>query len=185
MLLKRPRSTIEPSPLISSKRSKRITTKQVNYNDENENPFKLLPKCRQPLGQRHKGSDINALSILTKKFKVPSSSLTISSDQHRHTLGLRKRQGFLMRSLYDHTADGAIILWNPEQHQPSPETIKKTEISKKKSISDILGLEKQKSKLVHVTVDPVLSGVLRPHQVEGVRFLYNCTTGKVDPEAFG
>jgi len=30
---------------------------------------------------------------------------------------------------------------------------------------------------VHVVVDPVLSKVLRPHQREGVRFLYECVTG--------
>lgn len=29
---------------------------------------------------------------------------------------------------------------------------------------------------VHVVVDPVLSKVLRPHQREGVKFMYDCIT---------
>ena len=30
---------------------------------------------------------------------------------------------------------------------------------------------------VHVVVDPILSKVLRPHQREGVKFMYDCVTG--------
>lgn len=33
-------------------------------------------------------------------------------------------------------------------------------------------------KLVHVVVDPVLTRVLRPHQREGVDFMYQCVTGQ-------
>jgi DNA repair and recombination protein RAD54 and RAD54-like protein len=33
-------------------------------------------------------------------------------------------------------------------------------------------------KLVHVVVDPLLCAVLRPHQREGVKFMYDCVTGK-------
>lgn len=32
--------------------------------------------------------------------------------------------------------------------------------------------------LVHVVVDPMLSKILRPHQREGVKFMYDCVTGK-------
>ena len=31
---------------------------------------------------------------------------------------------------------------------------------------------------VHVVVDPSLSQVLRPHQREGVKFMWDCVTGK-------
>lgn len=31
---------------------------------------------------------------------------------------------------------------------------------------------------VHVVVDPVLSNILRPHQREGVKFMYDCVTGR-------
>ncbi|XP_064625416.1 DNA repair and recombination protein RAD54-like isoform X2 [Lineus longissimus] len=38
---------------------------------------------------------------------------------------------------------------------------------------------------VHVVVDPVLSRVLRPHQREGVKFMYDCVTGVQIPDNFG
>lgn len=38
---------------------------------------------------------------------------------------------------------------------------------------------------VHVVVDPVLGNVLRPHQREGVKFMYDCVTGRKSPEYFG
>lgn len=34
-----------------------------------------------------------------------------------------------------------------------------------------------KDVLVHVVVDPVLGNILRPHQREGVKFMYDCLTG--------
>lgn len=38
---------------------------------------------------------------------------------------------------------------------------------------------------VHVVVDPLLSKVLRPHQREGVKFMYDCVTGVQIPESYG
>ncbi|KAK6045851.1 helicase protein [Cooperia oncophora] len=32
--------------------------------------------------------------------------------------------------------------------------------------------------VVHVVVDPVVGNILRPHQIEGVQFMYNCVTGR-------
>ena len=52
------------------------------------------------------------------------------------------------------------------------------------SAHDQLSL-KNEEKLVHVVVDPVLSSILRPHQREGVKFLYDCVTGTQIPDSFG
>lgn len=41
---------------------------------------------------------------------------------------------------------------------------------------DQLKVDKSKI-LVHVVVDPVAGNVLRPHQREGVKFMYDCVTG--------
>lgn len=38
---------------------------------------------------------------------------------------------------------------------------------------------------VHVVVDPMLCKVLRPHQIEGVRFLWDCVTGRKVENFFG
>ena len=38
---------------------------------------------------------------------------------------------------------------------------------------------------VHVVVDPLLCKVLRPHQREGVKFMYDCVTGITIPDSFG
>ena len=34
-------------------------------------------------------------------------------------------------------------------------------------------------KKVHVVIDPMLSAILRPHQREGVKFMYECVTGSL------
>ena len=38
---------------------------------------------------------------------------------------------------------------------------------------------------VHVVVDPLLCKVLRPHQREGVKFMYDCVTGVTIPDSYG
>lgn len=105
-------------------------------------------------------------------------------------------------------ADHAIVLYDPTiDDKPDPEEVaQKEEAAKKeedrgphKSLKAILGIEdKTKKKVVKVPVviDPRLSKVLRPHQIEGVKvslggksadgqFLYRCTTGLVADNAWG
>lgn len=38
---------------------------------------------------------------------------------------------------------------------------------------------------VHVVVDPVAGNILRPHQREGVKFMYDCVTGGTSPDHMG
>lgn len=94
--------------------------------------------------------------LLSKPFKVPLPGY-ISSNSTR-ALGLR-RQG-VRCPLFDPYAEGALVVYTP------PEV----------SAHEALKMDENK-KQVHVVVDPMLSAVLRPHQREGVKFMYECVTG--------
>ncbi|CAB10100.1 DNA repair protein rhp54 [Schizosaccharomyces pombe] len=56
-----------------------------------------------------------------------------------------------------------------------------------KSLKDLLGIQKEKPPPppVAVVIDPKLARILRPHQIEGVKFLYKCVTGRIDRCANG
>ncbi|XP_041475645.1 DNA repair and recombination protein RAD54-like [Lytechinus variegatus] len=112
-------------------------------------------------------SDHEALikKILSKPFKVPILNYKESSFGSRG-LGIR-RQG-VRQPLHDPTEEGALVLYSP------PEL----------SAHEKLSVDKEKQP-VHVVVDPTLSKVLRPHQREGVKFLWDCVTGRRIEGSFG
>ncbi|KAJ1886454.1 DNA-dependent ATPase protein rad54, partial [Coemansia sp. S17] len=61
---------------------------------------------------------------------------------------------------------------------------------KEKSLKTLLGLDGgdeggEEQKKVHVVVDPALGRKLRPHQVDGVKFMYNCVMGRIYQNAHG
>nr|GAT57610.1 predicted protein [Mycena chlorophos] len=62
------------------------------------------------------------------------------------------------KSLHDPTAEGAVVL-----KPPSKEHIRR--------------FNKKNLPVVDVVLDPILSFRLRPHQVEGVKFMYDCVMG--------
>eukprot|EP00795_Rhopilema_esculentum_P004315 gene4315-20520_t len=103
-------------------------------------------------------------SILSKPFKVPMASYQGSGLSK--SLGMRRK--VLKCCLHDPFADGALVLYIP------PEI----------SAHDQINISEDQ-KLVHVVVDPVLSNVLRPHQREGVKFMYDCVTGTRISDNFG
>lgn len=138
--------------------------------------------------------DTNTTDLVAKPKKPNNNAAAMAAATEaansdfgeRKTLGIRRRAGNL-RALYDHTAEGAIVLWDPDNDHVEEELKITTDRPQKKgkTLAEILGIKKEEKKMVHVVVDPVLGKVLRPHQVEGVRFLYRCTTGQVHPEANG
>ncbi|XP_038067942.1 DNA repair and recombination protein RAD54-like [Patiria miniata] len=104
-------------------------------------------------------------SILSRPFKVPIPNYkgpTLAS----RGLGIR-RQG-LRQPLHDPFEEGALVLYAPEQV----------------SAQEQLTIDREKME-VHVVVDPLLSKVLRPHQREGVKFLWDCVTGRRIDDSFG
>lgn len=98
---------------------------------------------------------------LSKPFKVPIPDYVPDTHANR-CLGLRRT--VFRRALHDPNACNALILYIPPQEQAK--------------VSEHDRLLQDKSKiLVHVVVDPVVGNILRPHQREGVKFMYDCVTG--------
>ncbi|KAF2012317.1 hypothetical protein BU24DRAFT_426185 [Aaosphaeria arxii CBS 175.79] len=114
-------------------------------------------------------------------------------------LGLRQGRVFVARPLHDPSGEFAIVLYDPtiddkpvqkeealpRLSQEEAETLNVPLVHK--SLADILGLKKkvEERPRVPVVIDPRLAKVLRPHQVEGVKFLYRATTGLIDDKANG
>ncbi|KAK7600908.1 hypothetical protein V9T40_008349 [Parthenolecanium corni] len=103
-------------------------------------------------------------SILSKPFKVPIPNY--NGNGGYRALGVKRDS--VRRALHDPFEPGALVLFTPPQL----------------SAHDLLKVEKEKQ-LVHVVVDPVLSNILRPHQREGVKFMYECVTGQRIENAYG
>ncbi|GBP89730.1 DNA repair and recombination protein RAD54-like [Eumeta japonica] len=102
--------------------------------------------------------------ILSKPFKVPIPNYI--SSYCGKSLGLKRTQ--LRRALHDPDEPNALVLYRPptipehERMKMNPNDIK-----------------------VAVVVDPLLGNILRPHQREGVRFMYDCVTGNQIENAYG
>ncbi|CRL00768.1 CLUMA_CG014023, isoform A [Clunio marinus] len=95
-------------------------------------------------------------NILSRPFKVPINDYI--PELSNKSLGLKRT--IIRRAFHDPTACNALVLYTPP---PIP----------KEMMSKI-----DKNKIqVHVVVDPVLGNILRPHQREGVKFMYDCVTG--------
>jgi DNA repair and recombination RAD54-like protein len=96
-------------------------------------------------------------------------------------LGMRKSANFIARPLHDPSGEFAIVLYDPTIDDKEIEIIEEggeMKIAEKpapkmhKSLADILGLNKgskEDAPKIPVVIDPRLSKVLRPHQVEGVK----------------
>ncbi|XP_061423542.1 LOW QUALITY PROTEIN: DNA repair and recombination protein RAD54-like [Lethenteron reissneri] len=103
-------------------------------------------------------------SILAKPFKIPIPNY--NGPLGVKALGVRRHGA--RRPLHDPYVDGALVLYEP------PEV----------TAHDLLKADKD-TQPVHVVVDPELCKVLRPHQREGVQFLWECVTGRRIPGSFG
>ncbi|XP_032821855.1 DNA repair and recombination protein RAD54-like [Petromyzon marinus] len=103
-------------------------------------------------------------SILAKPFKIPIPNY--NGPLGVKALGVRRHGA--RRPLHDPYVDGALVLYKP------PEI----------TAHDLLKADKD-TQPVHVVVDPELCKVLRPHQREGVQFLWECVTGRRIPGSFG
>ncbi|KIX00956.1 uncharacterized protein Z518_10022 [Rhinocladiella mackenziei CBS 650.93] len=137
-------------------------------------------------------------AIFRARFAIPLiNKNSVDPSRPAPSLGMRRGATFVNKPLHDPSGEFAIVLYDPtidETPVDKPEEKKEEEKPKvdtplmHKSLAEILGLKKQvegERPKVPVVIDPRLAKVLRPHQVEGVKFLYRCTTGLVDEKAKG
>jgi len=141
-------------------------------------------------------------SAFRQRFSVPlkeKETGEYNAGRSAPILGMRKGRVFVARPLHDPSGEFAIVLYDPTvddkpEPQVDPEKLSASQEMVKldvplvhKTLADILGLKKEVEtvKKVPVVIDPRLAKVLRPHQVEGVKFLYRATTGLIDPNANG
>ncbi|KAG6866986.1 hypothetical protein C0991_003902 [Blastosporella zonata] len=124
------------------------------------------------------------------------------------SLGIRPKAKVIPRPLHDPMEDHAIVLYDPtiddRETDEERKDREKEEAKEKaaqeakaktvgmynphKSLKTLLGEGKdQKDKVdkVPVVIDPSLTKVLRPHQVEGVKFLYKCASGMLVENQYG
>lgn len=131
-------------------------------------PTKEEEETKRPVKINLIDHEAMILEILTKKFVVPIANYV--PEYTTKTLGMRKI--IIRRPLHDPDACNALILYSP-----SEEDLAAAEKPKKYSIKGVKGLDSEDTFPVPVVVDPVLSNILRPHQREGVKFMYDCVTG--------
>lgn len=147
---------------------------------------------------------------MRKQFIVPFvDKKKLESIPPPPPLGTRRVPVIPPRALHDPTSEFAIVLYDPtvdiipeepkqieevgvngdedkENNSPSPPPK-----SAHRSLAEILGICKNpedafnKFPNVPVVIDPKLAKILRPHQIAGVKFLYRCTAGLIDPAAKG
>lgn len=96
-------------------------------------------------------------NILRRPFKVPIPNYV--PEATTKCLGMRRK--LIRKALHDPTTCNALVLYSPP------------ELSEHEKLKIDIGKLK-----VHVVVDPLLGNILRPHQRDGVRFMYDCLTGK-------
>ncbi|TFK42503.1 SNF2 family domain-containing protein [Crucibulum laeve] len=147
-----------------------------------------------------------------RRFSMPSMTgkdgILVPLIPSHVSLGIRPQAKIIPRPLHDPMEDHAIVLYDPtiddretdeEKKEREKEEAKERaakEAREKtvgmfnphKSLKDLLGEgkdKKQKADKIPVVIDPRLTKVLRPHQVEGVKFLYKCTTGMVVDNQYG
>lgn len=137
-------------------------------------------------------------STFRSRFAVPlinKNAGGYDASRPAPTLGMRKGATFLVKPLHDPSGEFAIVLYDPTIDEKQEEKLANALENPKevvplmhRSLADILGIKKEvvgDRPKVPVLIDPKLAKVLRPHQVEGVKFLYRCTTGLLDENARG
>ncbi|KAL3955896.1 hypothetical protein ACCO45_008742 [Purpureocillium lilacinum] len=144
--------------------------------------------------------------VFRKTFSVPFKDKNQGAwnpSRPPPTLGLRQGAVFAPKPLRGPSGEFAIVLYDPTIDDKSKPVDNGSEDKVAadaapsqtldapvvhKSLAEILGIRKKMDKdhpRVPVVLDPKLAKILRPHQVEGVKFMYRCVTGMIEEQANG
>jgi len=175
------------SEIERAKKKKKNTDKGVVYHNEEE-LLAAIPKY--PVYQAKPFSEVGS-----RRFTLPTmrnkDGAEIPLLLSHATLGVRPQAKVIPRPLHDPMEDHAIVLYDPtiddretdeERKEREKEEAKEREAKEAKeksaglynphkSLKSLLGegVDKVKLSKVPVVIDPLLTKVLRPHQVEGVK----------------
>ncbi|RGB44082.1 P-loop containing nucleoside triphosphate hydrolase protein [Rhizophagus diaphanus] len=169
-------SNVEDSNNEKLPHKKLKVLKERNTNDvspENSNKFNYV---------RPTFSFSQSLKKFSRPFKIPTFIRQLENGQRKPQVGTLHKFPTAVKPAHDPKAQNAIILYNPMGDLDNlQENIK----GKDKSVAEILGTKNPDNMKVPVIVDPILGQKLRPHQIDGVKFLYNCTTGRTVEGVYG
>lgn len=187
------------------KPKKRSKNDDPAYDDTDKGECESTVKV-YPVYEARPSSEVLRTSFSLPQMKDKKTGQIIEHKPTFGALGVCRRAAIIPRPLHDPLADHAIVLWDPtvddvetEQEKKAREEARKAKEETKKlqdksgvhkSLADMLGLNTNKDKdpslaKVPVVIDPRLCKVLRPHQVEGVKFLYRASTGMIAQGAHG
>lgn len=188
---------------------------QVTPSDEDNDLFVQKRRgALLPRGILYGDRSAKAESKLRRTFEVPFAMEDAERTQRQRgqappPLGTRRKIHVPPRPLHDPTSEFAIVLYDPTVDRfPQNEELEKEAVNdsipdneevvhsetksrrRDKLLAEILGItchkdDKSQFPDAPVVIDPRLAKILRPHQVAGVKFLYRCTSGLVDPIAKG
>ncbi|KAI0305632.1 P-loop containing nucleoside triphosphate hydrolase protein [Multifurca ochricompacta] len=141
---------IELDTCISQSEFPKITGTSQNTEDEQEE-IQLMEKTPDaPLSASYAGKSSTPIRNLTSsgmRFIPPTTFYAKPASKSRPN-----------SSLYDPKAEGAVVMKSPTEEQSNR-------------------FNKKSLPIVPVVIDPILARRLRPHQVEGVKFMYECVMG--------
>ncbi|KAJ2026457.1 DNA-dependent ATPase protein rad54 [Coemansia sp. IMI 209128] len=175
----------------------------INYNGMSKKLFKPFrpPTAIRPVS--HGGDDDADLTAQQQEAKAGGGG---------RSLGVRRRVAVARGPRYNPDIEDAVVLYRPpepgeKEYTPpvagstpaltrSPSSASSSSSAAaslkpvKKSLKALLGIgggeegEAEHTK-VPVVVDPTLGRKLRPHQIDGVKFMYNCVMGRIYQNAHG
>ncbi|OAA64658.1 DNA repair and recombination protein rad54 [Niveomyces insectorum RCEF 264] len=203
-------SVLTPATDRPARKRKRVDYKGADGGDDGDKPYTNADRLALATREANKFPVFRVLDkeqAFRKSFVVPlvnKSSATYNPNRPPPALGMRQGRSFVIKPLHDPAGEFSIVLYDPtiddKPKEPTPDEVeadktKAAEEKKKldmplvhKSLAEILGIKKQvqgENPRVPVVIDPKLAKVLRPHQIEGVKFMYRCVTGMIDEKANG